>query len=115
VRLDVLAQTLNPNRATLAGSGYSVMGSPTAIAIRSTTLDSATPVVFGDGLRCIAANIVRLAATTATSGASQHTFGHGAMAGPGLFYYQLWFRSTPGSFCVPGAAFNLSSGRVLGW
>ena len=35
-------------------------------------------------------------------------------AGPGTFYYQLWYRNTPSSYCTP-AAFNLSSGRTLVW
>jgi hypothetical protein len=42
-------------------------------------------------------------------------FGHSAVAGPGTFYYQLWFRDTPSSFCNPSTAFNLSNGRTLSW
>jgi len=92
------------------------VGAPTAIVIRSDALDPAAPVAFGDGLRCVAASpLVRLAATTAAGGASTHTFGHGAVAGSGTFYYQLWFRNTPIMFCDPTAAFNLSSGRTLTW
>jgi hypothetical protein len=44
-----------------------------------------------------------------------NTFGHGAMAGTGTFFYQLWFRSTPTSYCDPTAAFNLSNGTFLDW
>jgi hypothetical protein len=114
VSLAVLAQTTSPNGATLAGSGFSTMGSPTAIVLRAPALDGAAPVVFGDGLRCVAAvGLVRLAATTAAGGTSQHAFGHGA--GPGSFYYQLWLRSTPSTFCDPAAAFNLSNGRRITW
>ena len=116
VRLEVVSQTRVPNRATLAGSGFFAAGAPTAIVIRSNALDAAAPVAFGDGLRCVgAAPLVRLAATTASGGSSVHEFGHGTSAGPGLFYYQVWFRSTPISFCDPTAAFNLSNGRILGW
>jgi hypothetical protein len=44
-----------------------------------------------------------------------NTFGHGAMAGTGSFFYQLWYRSTPTSFCDPAAGFNLSNGISLDW
>jgi hypothetical protein len=116
VRLDVVAQVTSPsNAATITGTGFSTMGSPTAIMIRSNALDPSSPVVFGDGLRCINTSpLVRLAATTAVAGVSTHTFGHGVMAGTGTFYYQIWFRSTPTAYCTP-AAFNLSSGDTIDW
>ena len=93
------------------------MCSPTAIVIRSSLPNLATSVVFGDGLRCIddASGLVRLAASSATGGVSTHAFGNGAMAGSGDKHYQLWFRSSPSTFCDPFAAFNLSNGRVLSW
>jgi hypothetical protein len=116
VRLDVLAQTSSPNGATLQGSGFNAAGSTAAVAIRSTSLDPASPVVFGDGLRCVNGSpLVRLGAASALGGVSTHVFGHGAMAGAGTFYYQLWFRSNPSTYCDPSAAFNLSSGRTLTW
>jgi hypothetical protein len=74
----------------------------------------AGPEVFGDGLRCIALPIVRLAATAASGGTSLHAFGHGTMAGAGSFYYQLHFRNQPAMYCTPDA-FNTSSGRTLVW
>jgi hypothetical protein len=49
------------------------------------------------------------------SGSSTHAFGHAAMAGPGTFYYQIWYRNTPSTFCDPFAAFNLSSGARIAW
>jgi hypothetical protein len=70
--------------------------------------------VFGDGLRCVAAPLVRLAATTAAGGVATHVVGHGGAAGAGTFYYQAWFRNQPAMFCTPDA-FNLSNGRTLGW
>jgi hypothetical protein len=74
------------------------------------------PVVFGDGLRCISTDgLTRLGATLASGGVAEHVFGHGAAAGPGVFYYQVWFRSTPATFCDASAAFNLSNGRTLDW
>jgi len=115
VRLSVVEQeTASQNRATLAGTGYPVSSLPAAIVIRGAALDPASPVVFGDGLRCVGVPLVRLAATFASFGSSTHTLGHGAMAGAGTFYYQLWFRNTPAMFCTPDA-FNLSNGRALNW
>jgi hypothetical protein len=83
--------------------------------LRATGLDTASPVVFGDGLRCIGTPLVRLAGTFGVGGVSLHTFGHSTMAGAGDFYYQAWFRNTPIMFCDPAAAFNLTNGRVLTW
>jgi hypothetical protein len=90
------------------------MSVPAAVVIRGTSIDSASPVVFGDGLRCVAAPLVRLGATLASGGTSVHDFGHGAGAGAGVFYYQLWFRNLPAGFCTPDA-FNLSNGQALSW
>jgi hypothetical protein len=92
------------------------MASPTAIVLRSNALDPASPVVFGDGLRCVATTpLVRLTAAAAGGGSSTHAFGHSAAAGTGDFYYQVWYRNAPSSFCDPLAAFNLSSGVTLTW
>jgi hypothetical protein len=114
VAVFVAEQTASPNnRATLLGVGFPVASAPTAIVIRGDQLEP-SPVVFGDGLRCVGVPLVRLAATAASFGLSSHTFGHGAMAGSGAFYYQLWFRNTPAGFCRP-EAFNLSNGRTLTW
>jgi FG-GAP repeat len=116
VRLDVLAQRFLPlNRATLGGTGFPPGGVPTVVAVRAAALDTASPVVFGDGLRCVGVPLLRLGATFATAGSSVTPIGHAAMAGAGTFYYQLWFRSVPIMFCDPSAAFNLSNGRSLSW
>jgi hypothetical protein len=118
VRLDVLSQETSPNAVTLTGTGFSTMGSPVALVIRSKSLDPLAPAVFGDGVRCVSLNgLVRLAATLASNGTSTHAFGHGSgpNAGPGVFYYQLWFRSLPTSFCDPALAYGTSSGRALSW
>jgi hypothetical protein len=70
------------------------------------------PVVFGDGLRCLSTSIVRLKVVTALAGIATYTFGHSA--GPGTFYYQIYFRNTPESYCTPNG-FNMSNGRALVW
>jgi hypothetical protein len=115
VGLCVVSQETSPqNRVTWQGTGFPSASAPTSIVIRSTALDPAGPMTFGDGLRCIGNPVVRLAATFASGGTVTHIHGHGAMAGSGDFYYQLWFRNTPAMFCTP-EAFNLSNGRVLTW
>jgi hypothetical protein len=116
IRLDVIAQsTAPPNAATVTGTGYPSASSPAALVLRGAALDPASPVVFGDGLRCVGVPVVRLGAAVAAGGVSTHTFGHGAAAGSGTFHYQLWFRSQPISYCDPVAAFNLSNGRRIAW
>jgi hypothetical protein len=115
VRLDVICQQTTPlNRATVRGSGFPPASLPSAVILRADALDSAAPIVFGDGLRCIGTPLVRFAGTIASGGISLHGFGHGAMAGAGTKYYQLWFRNQPASYCTPDA-FNLSNGHTLIW
>jgi hypothetical protein len=113
VELTIVDQEISIEpRATIASSGFPPSGTPPTVSIRSGHLDPLSPVVFGDGLRCLGTPIVRMGVTFAAGGEATHSFGHGAMGG--TFYYQLWFRSAPGTFCAPGA-FNLSSGRILTW
>jgi len=116
VQLNVVNQQTSPNnRATVQGVGFPAASMPAAVVIRASGLDPSSPVVFGDGLRCIGTPVVRLGAAFGTSGTSVHTFGHGAAAGAGNFFYQIWFRNTPISYCDPTAAFNLSNGGSLTW
>ena len=113
VRMDVVTQETSPqNRVTVTGTGFPAATAPAAVVIRATSIDSFSPILFGDGLRCIGAPVVRLGASFAAGGTSTHTFGHSA--GPGDFFYQIWFRNSPAGFCTP-QAFNLSNGRQLTW
>jgi hypothetical protein len=116
VKINLIAQTTSPTGATVTGTGFSTMGSPTAIVLRSPDIDAGSPIVFGDGLRCVSTtSLTRLAATVGVGGTSTHTFAHGAMAGVGDFFYQIWYRNTPSTFCDPFAAFNLSNGTTIFW
>ena len=113
VSLTVEEQETNPqNRATVKGEGFPVGGIPAAVVIRGSA--TVAPTIFGDGVRCVATPLVRLGADIAIGGISRHNFGHGTMAGSGVFYYQLWFRNTPAMYCTPDG-FNLSNGRQLTW
>jgi hypothetical protein len=111
----VSQETFPQNRVTWSGYGFPAMSAPASVVIRAASLDPASPVVFGDGLRCIGVPFVRLGATLAGGGTVTHTHGHDSAAGSGNFHYQLWFRNTPITFCDPVLAFNLSSGRTLTW
>jgi hypothetical protein len=114
VRADVTAFDGPGASATITCVGFPPTGTPTAILIRAPAKQPGLPPVFGDGVRCVStSSLVRLAATTAAGGSSVHAFTHGALAGPGTFYYQAWYRNA-GSFCTP-AEFNLSSGREITW
>jgi hypothetical protein len=97
--------------ATLVGTGFPAGAAPAVVVIRSTARTAGTP--FGDGLRCLAAPIVRVASGTAGGGTSTHALTHGA--GPGTFHYQLWYRSTPAAYCDAASAFNLSNGLSIAW
>ena len=114
VSLDLVAQETSPsNSAEWFGEGFPPNGTPATVLIRSNSIDPASPVVFGDGLRCIGTPVVRLSTAFAIGGTATHTAGHGAP--PGDYNYQLWFRNTPTGFCDPTAAFNLSNGRTATW
>ena len=116
VLMTMVTQETSPaNRVTATATGFPSGSTPTAIVIRDATQE-AIPIIFGDGIRCVGvSNLIRLAATVASGGTSTHTFGHGTMAPTGTNYYQVWFRSTPTSFCDPSSAFNLSNGQTLDW
>jgi V8-like Glu-specific endopeptidase len=100
------------NDVVLEGTNFRPAFTPGAVVIRS--LESANPsTTFGDGLLCIGTRgFVRLAAGLAISGTATVPIGHGA--GPGTFFYQLWYRSNPASWCTPDA-FNLSNGLTITW
>ena len=121
VRLEPIAQQTSPtNRATLRATGFPSASSPSGAVFRNTALDPGSPIVFGDGLRCVDAasspgTLARIGASIASNGVMTNTFGHGTMIGTGTFFYQLWFRSNPASYCNPSAAFNLSNGVTLNW
>jgi hypothetical protein len=121
VKLSVVVQQTTPNnRATLQSVGFPTGSTPGGVMFRNNGIDPGSPIVFGDGIRCVDAaaspsTFVRIGGATAAGGTMVNTFGHGAMAGVGSFYYQLWYRSTPLSYCDPTNAFNLSNGQSIVW
>jgi RHS repeat-associated protein len=114
ISLSATEQTTSPNRATFTSVGYPAASSPVALLLCSNALDASSPVVFGDGVMCLdACGLVGLSATSAAGGSALHTVGHSG--GAGTFYYQVYFSSSPTSFCNPADSFNLSNGQTLDW
>lgn len=76
---------------------------------------------FGDGLRCVQSNVIRLGTKTNASGGSQYPSAgdasvsvRGALPIPGgSRYYQVWYRNSA-AFCT-AATFNLSNGLRIDW
>jgi len=93
------------------GTGFPPPGTPAALVIRSPSRQGAA--LFGDGLLCLQAPVVRMGSRFASGGSVSVPIGHGA--GAGVFHYQMWYRSLPLGFCDPSAGFNLSNGMTLVW
>jgi hypothetical protein len=80
-----------------------------------------TPVQFGDGLRCVFGNIVRLGTKTTSAGAAVFPdVGDPSISAVGLIpqgggarKYQCWYRNNA-SFCTP-APFNLTNALRVDW
>jgi Tol biopolymer transport system component len=76
--------------------------------------------VFGDGLRCAAGNVRRLAIRMNTAGSSWLPSNGspplsivGGIVSPTTAYYQVWYRNSA-AFCSP-STFNLTNGLSVAW
>ncbi len=85
------------------------------------TSESAPGTAFGDGLRCVAGSIVRIATKTASGGAARYpeagdlpiSYRGGLASEGGARTYQVWYRNAA-SFCTP-STFNLTNGVRVSW
>ncbi len=75
---------------------------------------------FGDGQRCAGGAVVRLKIATNSAGASTYPAAgdlsvsiRGGIAGPGVRWYQCWFRNAA-AFCTP-ATFNTTNSVRIEW
>ncbi len=75
---------------------------------------------FGDGKRCAAGSVIRLATKFNSAGASQYPVGadldvsvRGLVTVPGTRTYQCWYRNAA-AFCT-ASTFNLSNGLEIVW
>ncbi len=77
---------------------------------------------FGDGLRCVAGAVIRIATKTASPCGSSNYPAPGdptvsAIGGVPAFatrFYQVWYRNAAPAFCTPDT-FNLSNGYEINW
>src|SRR5688572_18153491 len=90
--------------AWFVGTGFPPATFPTSLLLRAPSLQA--PIAFGDGVRCLGPSVTRLGTSSAIGGASAHLVVHNAP--PATYYYQLWFRNNPASYCDATAAFNVS-------
>jgi hypothetical protein len=119
--------------ATLVGTGLasvaadsvvlqgSQMPNSSALYFQGTQrLQGGMGVVFGDGLRCVGGNIVRLGTKMNVGGASSYPTGsdqpvsqRGNVSAGDVRQYQVWYRNAA-AFCTPNG-FNLSNGYEITW
>ncbi len=109
----------NPDTLVLAASGMPAVA-PTTIFLKG---DALIPegIVFGDGVRCIAGNLIRLGTKTNVAGAAQYpepgnapisVRGNTPPGSGAIGYYQTYFRNAA-TFCTP-STFNVTNAvRVL--
>jgi hypothetical protein len=99
-------------------AGNLLPAQPALLFVGTTSVNGGNGIVFGDGLRCAATNVVRLGTQVpdAQGGAS---WGPGLRAQGGWSsgdtrYFQVWYRDPAGGGAC-GNAFNLSHGVEVGF
>ncbi|MCY2960771.1 MAG: FG-GAP-like repeat-containing protein [Planctomycetota bacterium] len=120
LRTTGIARVLAPfDNFTLIGTG---MPNSSALYFQGTAQQSSgNGSPFGDGKRCAAGSVLRLATKINSSGASQYPVVgdlpisiKGAIPmGGGTRYYQVWYRNAA-AFCT-ASTFNLSNGFRVTW
>ncbi len=133
------ANSQNPAGAQLAASGTTT---PDTLLLTSSgqlpaassillqgSVDLVTPLIFGDGLRCVGGNLKRLYVHAAVAGVvsfppaggisiSAQSALHGDLIAPGSTRsYQVYYRDPSTSFCPnpPGNGWNVSSAQRVHW
>lgn len=128
------ANSVNPNGANLSFAGNPWIGNDSFVLLGSGMPNSAAlyfqgtapanysaGVTFGDGLRCVGGNTVRLGTKLNIGGASQvpdsgdpTISSHTILPSTGtLLYYQAWYRNAA-AFCS-ASTFNLTNGLYAVW
>jgi hypothetical protein len=113
-----------PDRVVLEAQGV-IRGALSLFLQGRSALGS--PVVFGDGVRCIGGPLIRLATESADvhgsatyPGPAEPSIGArsaalGDLILPGTYrYYQVYYRDPDPSFCSP-STFNVSSAVMVAW
>jgi hypothetical protein len=111
----IVCDTLN-----LTGTGMPAFS--TTVYIQGTA--QVTPVVFGDGLRCIGNTLTRLAVVPNVGGSSHVPAAGtppisqlGGITTPGTYFYQTYYRDPDLTFCPapPGNSFNITNAVKAVW
>ena len=111
-----LPSTIND---TLVLGASQMPNNATCIFLQGTSAIS--PVVFGDGLRCVGGTLIRLVVKTASLGSASYpqagdqpiSVRGGVPSSGGTYAYQLWYRD-PASFCT-SLTYNISNGLLVQW
>lgn len=110
----------NPDSVILHGSGMPTIA--LCIYLQGDG-DNVTGTVFGDGIRCVDGNLIRLRTKLNNMGASQFpdpgdpSVSSRGMVVPGssaVRYYQTYYRNSAGAFCPP-ETFNATNGAAITW
>jgi len=118
--LEVVSGTPTPVGDSIVVRASGLPSTATCLFFQGTTLPPGT--TFGDGLRCVAGTVVRLATKTASAGVAQYPNGGSdvpiSMRGlipsdGGRRGYQVWYRNSA-SFCT-ASTFNLTNGLRIDW
>lgn len=113
--------TPNPDTIVLSASGMPSITTPSAILLQGDALISS--VVFGDGVRCIGGNLLRLGKKPTPIGSCQYpdtgdlalSIVGGVTPGSGVSrWYMFYYRNAVASFC-PTATFNATNGVEIVW
>jgi len=108
--------TPTPGGLTLVASDL-VPGQPGLYIQGDVALNGGSGLPFGDGLRCVGRNVVRLEVVFADDNGNSQTsvdiFTAGGVTPGDIKYYQLWYRDPAGSSC--GGLFNLSNALRVHW
>lgn len=118
----VASGTASPDTIVLAASGLPSIGGPAAIFLQGDAL-AAGGIPFGDGLRCVDGNLVRLSTKPAPAGAAQYpeagnlpisVRGGVTPLSATKRWYQTYYRNAQPTFCPP-ATFNVTNGVEILW
>ncbi len=112
----------NPDTLVLAASGMTNIATTSAIFLQGDQRTSAG-LVFGDGVRCVDGNLIRLGNKPTPGGvASYPELGNASISIRGAVtpgggetrYYQTYYRNAAAAFCPP-ATFNVTNGSIVVW
>ena len=128
------ANSANPQGALLRGSGVARVSADTFVLTASglpgtastlflqydAVLDGGLGAAFGDGLRCLSGNLIRLGTRTAAAGSAAYpsagspTVSVRGLVPPGsVRFYQAWYRNAA-TFCT-SETFNLTNAIRVDW